>query len=434
MGGGSRFGSATVVAILAVGVSVLVGRNHDQLKRLTVGDNLFLHRQLTDGWMMWDDSTTPIPISYAAYLTKFILQGNKEQLPSSLGQVTAKNGYDTVSISKAWDFIRSNRLQKLKKLCSGEGEAKCRAAVNSADKRFKLTPLHLALYSRDKSTADFLMELGGDPSVMDSAGRKPLNLTFENFVTNSRRFAQADGRSCEIPEVIADEKGEWKKEVRRLVREGEPVMIRGVARHVKFSLDDMVNKYGDRPVRVGAVPYADYFGMNIKHLTLREFVEQSVQGDDGGQLPMYVFAKERDINADGFDLLSGIVEESFPVPEMFTDPQKIGPSALHFALGRDGSGAPMHIHSDALNLVLAGEKRWFVLPPQDAIYSRKHISDWVRDDLERTNPRPLECVQGPGDAVYVPFDWGHGVINRGRFTFAYALELLSERDSLMVFK
>mmetsp|Transcript_10874 Transcript_10874/g.33344 ORF Transcript_10874/g.33344 Transcript_10874/m.33344 type:complete len:435 (+) Transcript_10874:66-1370(+) len=434
MGHDSSFSVATAVAVVAVGVAVLVGRNHDQLMTLTSGDDLFLHRELAKGWMMWGDSTTPIPISYAAYLTKYILQGNKEQLPRPLSQVTAMDGYDTVPISKAWDYIRSERLQKLKKICSGEGEAKCRAAVNSADKRFKLTPLHLAMYSRDKYTADLLMDLGGDPSALDSAGRKPLNLTFENFVANSRKFAQRDGRSCEIPEVVADEAGEWKKEVRRLVREGEPIMIRGVAKHVKFSLDDLVKNYGDRLVRVGAVPYADYFGMDVKHLKLREFVKQSVEGDDGGQLPMYVFAKEESINADGFGLMSGIVSESFPVPEMFSDPQKIGPSALHFALGRNGSGAPMHIHSDALNLVLAGEKRWFVLPPQDAIYSRKHISDWVREDLEKANPRPLECVQGPGDAIYVPFDWGHGVINSGKFTFAYALELLSERDSLMMFK
>lgn len=231
-----------------------------------------------------------------------------------------------------------------------------------------------------------------------------------------------------------DEAGEWKKEVKRLVREGEPLIIRGVGRGPEKTLDELVEKFGDRQVRVGAVPYADYFGMDIKHLTLREFVEQSVKGDDNGKLPLYVFAKENSINAEYYDFLAGIVKEAFPVPDLFADPDALGVSALHFALGRNGSGAPMHIHSDALNYVVTGSKRWFILPPQDAIYSRKHISDWVRNDLENTPLKPLECVQNAGDAIYVPFDWAHAVINQGDFTFAYALELLSLRDSLSIYK
>jgi len=423
--------SACVFAVICAG---LFGFFHDDLSfGMDSREKLLLHRALTRNWMNWEDSTTPIPISYAAKLTKSILAGEVDNLPEKLAKTVSRDGYQTVHISRAWDYIRSERLEEIKKMCTAD-EKKCKAYVNYADKRFGLTPLHLSYFNRDEKLSEYLMGLGADPSAIDVAGRKPLNMSFPSFVNNSRKWAKQRGSACEIPEVIADETGEWAKEAKRLIREGEPVIIRGVVTDKVPTLEELVSKFGNVTVRVGSVPYADYFGLNIEHLKLSQFVARSVRGDDDGQLPMYVFAKDATINSEFFELMATLVRKAFPVPDIFDDPSKIGPSALHFALGREGSGAPMHIHSDALNLVLAGKKRWFVLPPQDAIYSRKHISTWVKEDLPTADPKPLECVQNAGDAIYVPFDWAHGVINSGEFTFAFALELLSDRESLKAFK
>ena len=69
-------------------------------------------------------------------------------------------------------------------------------------------------------------------------------------------------------------------------------------------------------------------------------------------------------------------------------------------------------------------------PPNQALYSRKHISRWLQEDYVhmRLEERPLECIQEAGDIVYVPFDWGHAVLNIADQTFGYALEVLNRRE------
>ncbi len=69
-------------------------------------------------------------------------------------------------------------------------------------------------------------------------------------------------------------------------------------------------------------------------------------------------------------------------------------------------------------------------PPIQAIYSRKHISRWIEEDYVnlKEEEKPLECIQEAGDIIYVPFDWGHAVLNTAEQTFGYALELLNRRE------
>lgn len=75
----------------------------------------------------------------------------------------------------------------------------------------------------------------------------------------------------------------------------------------------------------------------------------------------------------------------------------------------------MHFHGDAWNAVAYGVKRWFLYPPARAFYSKQPVAQWLRDaepEWHRNNTnRPLQCVQRPGDVLYVPRDWGHGVVN-----------------------
>jgi ribosomal protein L16 Arg81 hydroxylase len=69
------------------------------------------------------------------------------------------------------------------------------------------------------------------------------------------------------------------------------------------------------------------------------------------------------------------------------------------------------------------------------LYSRKHIKRWLDEDYEglAEAEKPLECIQRPGDVIYVPLDWGHAVINLEENTFGYALELLNKRDTFAEF-
>lgn len=47
-----------------------------------------------------------------------------------------------------------------------------------------------------------------------------------------------------------------------------------------------------------------------------------------------------------------------------------------------------------------------------AFYSSRDIHTWYQTDYATLAgaARPLECVQGPGDLMYVPPLWGHGVL------------------------
>ena len=87
--------------------------------------------------------------------------------------------------------------------------------------------------------------------------------------------------------------------------------------------------------------------------------------------------------------------------------------ATQFMLGPAGSGAPMHMHVAAFNVAVVGRKRWFLVPPSHNFWSRKPVSRWVAEDypqLASTEP-VFECVQHPGDIMYVPEQWGHAVLN-----------------------
>ena len=76
-------------------------------------------------------------------------------------------------------------------------------------------------------------------------------------------------------------------------------------------------------------------------------------------------------------------------------------------IGPKSSGSPPHFHNHALNALVYGVKRWFMWPPKDAHFMFGHVGTWASNKTGGY----LECVQMPGDAVYVPQNWGHAVLN-----------------------
>jgi hypothetical protein len=123
-------------------------------------------------------------------------------------------------------------------------------------------------------------------------------------------------------------------------------------------------------VTVGSVPYAGYFGLETRKMGLVEFFNSHVKRDGsvpeaGGAVP-YVFEKNKRVTRDGLNMLSQFVNLVFRGAET----QLICPidggrngagESIHFYLGRNGSGAPTHVHADAINLLVRGWKRWFVV-------------------------------------------------------------------------
>ncbi len=215
------------------------------------------------------------------------------------------------------------------------------------------------------------------------------------------------------------------------------MLIRGALRRVAPHLLDwdpseFVERHGDVQVKVGAVPYAEAFNLSTSRMSLREYYRRFVVPES--EAPLYVFSKGPAVCRDGYDAIVKLMGEAFPMPELMEHPDKTGAlDGIHFFLGRQGSGAPFHIHADAINVAVSGVKQWYVYTPRRTLYSRTPIKKWVDEELHKLQEadKPLQCTQRAGDVVYVPLDWGHGVLNMNENTYGFALEVLNTRDTLM---
>lgn len=77
--------------------------------------------------------------------------------------------------------------------------------------------------------------------------------------------------------------------------------------------------------------------------------------------------------------------------------------------------APMHYHGHAVNSLAYGEKKWFMLPPTQAFYSKTPSLEYAnslraREQQEGAQGKgdgedPLQCTQRAGDLMYVPTLW-----------------------------
>ena len=94
-----------------------------------------------------------------------------------------------------------------------------------------------------------------------------------------------------------------------------------------------------------------------------------------------------------------------------------------FYVGFAGSGTYFHFHQSALNVLLGGTKKWYLLPPR--AYYGPGVCDmrtWLNVYYPSLPIRPLEVVQHTGEALYIPAGWVHAVINlEPSFGVAYTL-------------
>ena len=79
--------------------------------------------------------------------------------------------------------------------------------------------------------------------------------------------------------------------------------------------------------------------------------------------------------------------------------------------GSDMSGATLHWHAAAFNVLYVGTKEWHVTPP---LY-RGFTGMPAEVALERFASQPfgMRCTQRPGDLIYIPDHWGHLTLNHG---------------------
>jgi hypothetical protein len=400
--------------------------------------------------MAWSVSTTPIPISQVSQIIKSLFSGNVAQVPAGLLHYRSKlqSNVTFVNIAELRNHLNAMRYGKLESLCSPA--KRCSQAVQFADPIFGITPLHLAYQQGDQKAVQLLLNLGANPNALDVAKRAPQNMSFTSFVANSKKWAK-EPTSCGIPVVDASNPKDILN-IARLVLEGEPVLIRNFLPLVRGAhlltmaqdLDALVQSHHNVKVKYGNVPYADYFGLPTGNTTLKEFYDHHVVdhiSKGSNQVPQYIFQKDDDLTAPFMPVLETLVADYFPTIEVYNRTQRLvcppsyagtGNASLHYFLGAPESGAPFHIHADAINLNVRGPKKWFIAPPNQSIYSKKPIRDYVIQDVQEAIDKNeiLTCTQEAGDIIYVPFDWGHAVLNE-EINLGVALEVLNRRDTFV---
>jgi hypothetical protein len=182
---------------------------------------------------------------------------------------------------------------------------------------------------------------------------------------------------------------------------------------------DVLRKYGSVPVDLGDPFSLAKHGRPSRRMSLGDYLDTPFEAD----APLYFFDRDgrwSESMGEFRELLSPPSSASVslsPPPEP-GEPER----PMIFAIGKTGSGIGLHQHQDAWNQLLLGRKRWTVYPgdpggvPPAASYnpSRPHLR-WLRDVYPSlpADARPLECVQRPGDVVYVPSGWYHATVNIG---------------------
>jgi hypothetical protein len=88
------------------------------------------------------------------------------------------------------------------------------------------------------------------------------------------------------------------------------------------------------------------------------------------------------------------------------------------SLGGSGSGLPWHTHGETWIATVYGRKAWFVYAPGDAGSTQRgsplhDASAWFVHTLPTLSEdeRPYQCVQQPGEVVYLPAGWAHLTVN-----------------------
>ena len=174
----------------------------------------------------------------------------------------------------------------------------------------------------------------------------------------------------------------------------KPVLIRGVPNvdvlQRKWQREAFESRYASLPVEVGDVPYARSLGRDGG---IKTFAEYRASKRD------YAFVQLHP--KQHASLLSDIPRLGY-----FSNLIEVH---TQFYQGVAGTGAPMHLHIDAWNCLVYGEKRWFLMPPFQGAYSSMPIQQWV--DKLYPSMQVIECTQRAGDILYVPKYWSHAVLN-----------------------
>jgi len=201
-----------------------------------------------------------------------------------------------------------------------------------------------------------------------------------------------------------------------------PVIFKGIqkdwAASEKWKSEKLADKYGDILFKIS------HQGHKRIPMKFRDYVEyMKVQNDEE---PLYVFDEAFGEKAP--EMLSDYSIPKYFPEDLFEVSGKERPHFRWIVIGPPRSGAPWHIDpagTSAWNSLLTGRKRWLMYPPsftpigvgiddvEEKFYGSPPSLLWLLEVYPYLPPdqRPIECIQEPGETIFVPGGWWHMVLN-----------------------
>jgi len=203
----------------------------------------------------------------------------------------------------------------------------------------------------------------------------------------------------------------------------------------KWKRASLLDTYGDLTLQVrgdSVAPFED--STLLKPMTLREFVESWGQGQAGHGAktqeditrPGYV----RDATSATYRMLRDLewqdqmaeteAEEKLVDGEWlagipFFNSSRLRAHSFELNFGPPRSGSSMRFCDHLLDVLVFGERRWFLTPPRYAKVRTGSVIDWFYNEYQNVTYRSdhgvIEVTQRPGEMMYVPAGWGHAVVN-----------------------
>lgn len=211
---------------------------------------------------------------------------------------------------------------------------------------------------------------------------------------------------------------------------------------IGYSKTNLLDKFSDYAITVEDIPYSNTFGgKSSTAMTLGEYITKMDTNDaicNGSEFPCYIFHPH---STDDQKLSSNsiISRKVFPDNEMLINSFREVDSAIYnvthykdardiainiqWTIGKQGSGAHLHLHNSAWNVLAYGLKKWILYPPSEGIVSKIQIGKFYNDIAPYT--KAMYCTQQADDTIIIPEGWSHGVLNL-KDSIAVAVEVKPE--------